>query len=490
MRKRRDWAGEISDAVSSGEQSFAEGVLQVAGKVGVGGTFDLIGEGLVSIFRALPDAIEEPIRSAGSFLLNTSIGKAGLEKLGQGIETYNEWKAQNPRAARNIESVIDIGLMFAPVRGKAPTGQTRVGSLGERAAVSGERALERQKVGSVEKLVRLKQVKGVREAQVGRTKEGTGLLRQKQIQPSTPEKSIINEVSKIRGVTETKTLQGSFNLISKEVEREAKKLISDLRKNDFLFPRKELLSRLRATKSTIAESPTIVGDAQKVADKLVDAFERFANENKATGSGLLQARKDFDNWIRQQKDPKIFDPKNENALSISLREIRQTANKFLDEKATKVEVKESLKKQSRLFQALDNIKPKAADEAGNAIQRAWQRAVQVLGVKNQLIQVLAASAGIGGLGAAAIFAPFVRNLLIGLGLAYFAGKLIVSPKTRIFLGKLLESIDKAIKSTKDANLVRELRADRALILEILESSVDSATEGEVEQESGVENQEE
>ena len=70
-------------------------------------------------------------------------------------------------------------------------------------------------------------------------------------------------------------------------------------------------------------------------------------------------------------------------------------------------------------------------------------------------------------------------------LLYFAGKLILAPKTRIFLGKLLEATDVAIRKTKDANVLAELRIDRALLLEILENaeeSMDSAGESEVKEE--------
>src|SRR3990167_3232678 len=307
LQKRIGLAEEISDAVSSGEQTFAEGVLQIAGKVGVGGTFDLIGQGIVSTFRALPDAIEQPIRNATSAFFETDFGKAGIDALQGGIEKYNEWKQGNQRAARNFESIVDIGLLFAPTRVKQPAQPTKVGALGERAIISGEKAAEKQKISSIEELVRPQQTKVVREAQVGRTTEARGVLREKEILPSVSEKAIAKEVAKIQGISTTKTLQGNFNLIVAEASRLAEKLISDLKKNDFIFPKKELSARLNETRAVIAENPTIVGDAEKIAEKLITSFERFVNQNKATGSGLLQARKEFDAWIKQQKGGSIFD---------------------------------------------------------------------------------------------------------------------------------------------------------------------------------------
>lgn len=478
LKKRVGIAEEISDAVSSGEQSFAEGVLQIAGKVGVGGAFDLLQQGITSTFRALPDAIEQPIRDAGSALLQTDIGKQGLEALGKGIDFYNEWKSSNPRAARNLEATVDIALILTPTKAKIKTKPTRISRLGEKAIVSGEKAGLAKQTGFIDDLVRPAQTKAVREAQVARTVETGGVLKRKQIIPGTIEKTIAKEVTKIPGISSSKTLQGNFNLVSKEVSNIARKLETDVKANNFVFPKKEFLSELNAAKVRLAENPLIVGDAEKVATKLIDQFERIVTKNKNTGSGLLKSRKEFDNWVKNQKGGKIFDPANDNALTTAVREIRQTANSFLDKKSTNVAVKESLGKQSNLFRAMDNIKPKAAAEASNRVARAWQNVSKVLTVKGGLTQSLALLAGIGGLGAAAVFAPFMRDLFLGLGAFYLTGKAVLAPGTRKFLGKLLEGVDAAIRKTKDANLIKELRTDRALILEILEQAEESTEKTE------------
>lgn len=470
LQKRTKMAEEISAATLSGEQSWAEGILQIAGKVGVGGLFDLVGEGIVSAFRATPDFIEKPIRNAGTALLETKIGKAGLEAIGKGVEIYNDWKSENPRAARNLEAVVDIGLLLAPIKPKTPARPTAIGRAGERLIVSGEEAAKARKISSIEELVRPKPTTAVREAEVARTTEVGKILKRKEIKPSISEKAIADEVAKIPEISTSKTLQGNYNAIAEANAKLAKQLEADIVKNDFIYPKKQLVSALNEAKVRLGENPLIVGDAEKVAEKLLTKFEQIIAENEGKGSGILKARKEFDAWVKSQKGTNIFDPKNENALSIALREIRQTANNFLDANAKNVAVKESLKRQSNLFRAMENITPKAADEASNAVLRAWQRVAQVLSVKSGIVQSLALVAGLGGLGAAAVFAPFVRNLLFGLGAVYLTRRIVLAPKTRKFLGSLLKAADSAIIKTKDANIIAELRADRALILEILESA--------------------
>ena len=476
LRKRASIAEEITDAVSSGEQSFAEGILQIAGKVGVGGVFDLIGEGIVSGFRALPDFVEKPIRNAATSFLETEVGKSGLNAVQSGSEVYKEWKSNNPRAARNLESIVDIGLLLFPVKAKAPAKPTIAGKLGEGAIVSGEEARALSKEKFIKDLISPQKTTAVRESEVARTIETGGLLKQKEVLPSISEKGIAEEVSKITEISQSKTLQGNFNIINKNVSELAKKLESDIKAKDFVYPRQRLLAELDGAKVRLSENPLIVGDAERVAEKLLEGFKRFINEEPGKGSGILSARKKFDNWIKQQKGTNVFDPKNENALTTAIREVRQTANKFLIENAKNVDVEESLLRQTRLFRALDNLTPKAANEASNAVLRAWQRMSQVLSVKSGIVQSMALLAGVGGLGAAAVFAPFVRNLLFSLGLIYGARQVVLSPQTRIFLGKLLQGIDVAIRKTKDADLINQLRADRAMVLEILDLSSEKIEE--------------
>lgn len=477
LKKRADMAKEISQATLSGEQSWAEGILQVAGKVGVGGVLDFIGEAVISAGRGLgaitPDAIEEPIKekakAAGLFFLNTPVGQLGLEALQGGIEQWEEFREESPRAARNIEALVDIGILFAPVKKKPKAAPTKIGALGEKAIVSGKKKAAQIQAQFIDDLVRPQQTKRVRIAQTARTTE-EGLLRTKVIAPSASERAIAREVSKVSGISSRKTLQGNLNSIHTKVASLGDDLEKSLVKNDVFFPRKEVSAALKVSKQRLAQNPTIVGDAEKTAQKMIEQFQRMFNKNKSSASGLLKTRKQFDNWIKSQKGAKAFNPNTDNALSVALKEVRNTTNNFIERKATNVAVKESLRRQTMLYRALDNIAPKAADEASSVVLRAWQNVSRVLNVKSSLVQTLALLAGLGGLGAAAVFAPFVRNFILGGFLLYGAKKVIMSSSTRKFLGQLLKTVDVAIRRTKDANLIRELRADRVLILEILKSA--------------------
>jgi hypothetical protein len=125
----------------------------------------------------------------------------------------------------------------------------------------------------------------------------------------------------------------------------------------------------------------------------------------------------------------------------------------LEEKAPTLGIKSSLKRQSSLFNALDTLEVKAAQEADNAIGRAMQRIGMVLGTKSKVVQAVAAAAGIGGLGAAATFAPAVAIIGIPIYLIWRGGKYILKPQVRIAIGKLLESAGSGLSATERNTLI-------------------------------------
>ena len=87
-------------------------------------------------------------------------------------------------------------------------------------------------------------------------------------------------------------------------------------------------------------------------------------------------------------------------------------------------------------------------------------------LRGEFNQAGAALFGIGGLGASALFAPVFTKLVFGSIGFWAAYKYLTGSASRREVGKLLKGIDAMIRKTKDANLIKELRADRALLLEI------------------------
>lgn len=482
LDKRRAMFNEIEKVTNAGEQTLPETALQLVGKIGAGTALDVIGEGVISGVEFLsditPDEIEEPVVQAlvgaGTALLETDIGKAGIEAARAGLEKWNAFKGENPRAARNIESVVDIGLLLAPVKAKPKTTPrpTFADKLATKLDDAATTQSARQKASFVDDLVRPKPNKAVREDEIRRTSEG-GVFRSRQVELSPAEKAMADDVSKIADVSSRKTLLQNFQAIEKTNRLEADNLVAALRKNDIAIPRGDVSNALAAARSRLEANPTITGSAPQTADKVIAQAERIMASNPATASGLLKSRKELDRWIKSQK-PKLFDSPSENALSTSVREVRSAINDLIDLRATNVAVKESLQRQSNLFRAMDNIAPKAADEGKNAVIRLLQGVGQSVGITASASQQFNRGLGIvaGGSVAGSVAATVSPYLIgaVGLaGLAFQGGKFVGSPAAKRSLSMLLRMSDQAIRTARQNGqevLLNKLRADRGAVMEL------------------------
>jgi len=183
----------------------------------------------------------------------------------------------------------------------------------------------------------------------------------------------------------------------------------------------------------------------------------------------LKSRKELDAWIRGQK-PKAFDPTTENALSASVRAVRRAMNDTVDNAVPRADVKWSLNRQSKLYDALENIDPKAAAEGANVLLRLSHKVAGVGPARTRFIQTLGTVTGLGIVGASAAFSPAVAQGLLAAGIVYGSGKFIMSPSAKKSVAAILRATDKAIMSSKDPSMIRMLRADRAVVADMLKNS--------------------
>lgn len=447
----------LGQSYSKAGQDIISGIQEGAQDIQKGSMLGGIRAGLRTV-GGVASATFSPITEA-------PIVKPALEGVGNliseipGIDTVvkklNELVTKYPQVAKDIQNVIDIATIGVGSGAQKPIG-VALEKTGVALEKSGVTAAKIAKNNFAQELVRPIETKTVKLEQVGRTTEAGGLFKKDIITPTSSELESAKQVSQIPGISSNNTFQKNFNLVRDYNVNQAKQLESDIIKYDFIIPKKEVISKLDAVAKTLTtENPLIVGDAEKTANRLIAGAKKIIQENEGKGSGLLKARKQYDKWVLTQK-PKAFDANSENAFTIANRAIRDTLNTTLDENAVNLGVKDSLQRQSSLYNAMENIAPKAAAEANTPILRAFERVGKVIGVKNRLVQAVATAVGIGGLGAAATFAPAVATLG-GVGfIIYKAGKLVMKPETRIALGKLLQT---------SGNLINP--ADRKILEEAL-----------------------
>ena len=112
---------ETQQATEAGEQTGVEAALQIAGKNIVGAGLDVVGEVVGTVAEtawdyAIPDVITEPTEEYAKEVMESDWGKAGLAAMKKGAKAYGEWAAENPRFARNLESITNIAAVAIPVK--------------------------------------------------------------------------------------------------------------------------------------------------------------------------------------------------------------------------------------------------------------------------------------------------------------------------------------------------------------------------------------
>lgn len=218
----------------------------------------------------------------------------------------------------------------------------------------------------------------------GKVQEGEGLTGDRDATGAIPNFDEIQEsVKNVPGISPKKTLLENSNAIHDEIGNVAENLKSQLKGKGSFTPQ-EFKKYMDGVKSDLADSPLIVGDAEKTASKIINKFNNLVEQEGHTPEGLLESRKKLDQWMSNQKGSNIFDPKTDSAISVALKSIRQGGNKFLANlpgvKGV-VDVEKSLSHQSNLYSAIENIAPKAAKEGVNGLQqfiKAHPRTIKAL----------------------------------------------------------------------------------------------------------------
>lgn len=299
--------GEQGDIITLefllGRQGLLESGFQAGGKVLVGGALDIAGELIGSglsvagdvVSAITPDFIEGPIvegsTAALEWALESDIGQLGIEAARAGEATYEEFKAENPRAARNIESVFNVGLIFAPAAGAVKTA-SKVPTF-TRAALATIPDSEEIFRKATKKFTQVKQSGSVLDSEkfIDFMSEFENAFN-KQINPALHPK-----------------LTGTLNLLEKRIG-------DDLDADDLLLVRRNIGSIGRSTDS----------DERRLGNALLRGFDDFV-EDLPGNKDWLEARKIYSQGIKTEIMEGAIDKAGktasgvENGLRIEFRKI-------------------------------------------------------------------------------------------------------------------------------------------------------------------------
>lgn len=116
LYKRGQQLYDVTHGIYDGQKLEQPAALSGVHAVGTqaGAIGDIVGEGIRSAYRELPQETRKSIESTGKSILESKVGQLGLSALESGMEAWDGYKKENPRAARTIESLLNIASVVAP----------------------------------------------------------------------------------------------------------------------------------------------------------------------------------------------------------------------------------------------------------------------------------------------------------------------------------------------------------------------------------------
>ncbi len=456
------------------------------GALVVGGAVDVISQGvetgLETLGLMIPDAIGEPTKKFFSekvnALLNTELGAEAIKAFSGGAEGYKEWKKRNPLMARDVEAVINTATLFTPTPKASPVSNA-LGKGGKLVTESGERSVKKTKEKFINELIKPEETRAVREANLKQT-DVVGFLQTAKVRQTADEAETSKLIQKIKDVGYSKTLKANWSNIRKEIRSKADKLISDLDTFEInrmkstgaatRLDKADVTDRLvQDMNELIATNPLLRGQKplQETAEALLDKTLRLLEGKPLTPANLIRVRQDLDKYILDNKGT-VFNAVDENALNVPFRTLRRSLNNIVDETVPSAKVKESLREQTLMYGALDNIGPKAGEEKANIIGRTIQNVANVLPYDNTRgIWLVTAAAGTGYSFPQLI--PFMAGGVVATGAAKALRGSGAYGQTKRAIGALLQATDKAIKTSTNSAMIKQLKADRIYIADLLKN---------------------
>lgn len=492
MVKRKKALKGTIESYESGDSNILTGNLATAA-TGIGMGVDILAEtgtlALQGLAILIPPSIEEPVKdamkTAFKFMGETAVGQEGLKALKKGVGHWKRFENKYPEYAKIIGGGVNLGLLFTPLGKKKTdleprttntyTGTYVVGSL--------EEAAEKQIATTARKRVdnllqpdkttdRIKDIKNI--SRTGKNLgDKRGILGLQRIQENEFELFRNNLVANIGGVIGKDTIVNTANAVRVHNKKKAQTLMDDLDNTNISwnFPQgtqKELRARvdeLLKDKNYIKANPNT---SALVEGTLETAFREIAKLDK-TPAGLLRARQKFDEIIKKQLSDSAFDPTTMNPTNDAANAVRKAINDLVDSRvsSTNVKVKQSLKEQHALWNAQNILDIKAVKEGNNRISQIFQNLSPIVDGQLALNRTIAVFGGMSAFSAVQFLALPIAGVGIayGAGLALTSGVLSLSGKRA--LGSILSNIDKGLRISSNENMLRQLKLDRAYIIDLM-----------------------
>jgi hypothetical protein len=468
--KQKEEAGTLSN-----RERGIYGALSGRGRLGTG--LDLVGTGISlsarEVSKFIPDSVEKKVvdgvTDAVKKLGEIPTVQKGLEAIGEGYQSYLQWKSENPNDAMGVESIVNVAEIFAPPFKRKPIPDKTMFRTQADKQLDKARELETgQRRDYLQSLITPISTKANDEARAKRmTQNAKG---RNVYNPTDEEQEMVNVLKRVP-VSADNSLVGNRVILDTEINKVHNSLVKQLGKSKVKLNKKELNTELEGIVDDLQETnPVLVGDASAVAKKIFNKAQQLLAKSDGSPAQLMQVRRDLDKWAKQQGKGS-FDG-NENAYTVAQRAVRDFLNEKVADAVPETAVLDKLRKQHLLLRANDRILPKAAQEADTKIGRLVDNFYIATGTtppKTLLGKVATVGLGasiLGGAGFAGLLPALATGTTAGtIGYMIYRGS--ISPSNRKVLSALLRETDKVLSSKLSKEMRKAIQADRVILVEAM-----------------------
>ena len=426
------------------------------------------------ISLAIPDTVEEyTMEALGAIaydITETPFFQEGLEAAEQGYSKFLKFKEKHPMEAEYLSSGFDLLLMGLPATKVPPVTDTldkwswAATNAGRMQGIDQRRDV----IGQILAPVKLER-KDIRRT------DTKGLAGRITTTPDAMEQEVINVVSLIPKVKGSNNPIKNANAVYDEIDATAERLIKRLKlKGNPAIDRDALNASMDTQVADyFASNAAQVGIASpKKMQAILDEAKKLISSSDGTATGILQARKDLDKWL-DGIDPKMVNDEYMDSKAKALKIIRESMNNAVDAAVPDVDVKGLLRKQYLMYKAFDNLADKSTKLASTSLARAYVNAKRVTGMSIPTTPLaMAATASAGTMALSSGWLAFATGTLaLGAG-TVVTSRMLKGPSAKKGLGVLLGQVSKAIKMSKSKEMIEQLKADRLVIISLLEQPQD------------------
>lgn len=416
----------------------------------VGSVMGGLGEAGGEIIEALiPEFIKEPAGEAFQAIMSTEPAQAA-------VKVATDWAKENPYEANAMGDVANIAALGAP--GAKFTTRS---SVGKKLSALNEPSLRKSRQKKVQDMLEPEHSKGPGEL----TLDPKG---KKKYVPTQWETDVIEEVAKVKGLNPSKSAtdaQWKIRAAASDLRKRMEKKID--RAGNPQIDKQKLIDDMDAMVDNIPNMPegfVLSGDSQRKAKDLMQKARQLIHDSDGSAKSVLQARRDFDKWVRAQTPNRVYDPDTQSAIAFSNKLIRNAMNDKVDDalKGKRVNLRGELDRQHKLLSAADVMLDKAYKERSSRLGRVVQKFEDITGVHMPTTPVAMAAipaAGAGFVGGMPAMAATFALGLTGIAGVKGAGWLASAPG-RAQIARLITALERDPLGSK-------FKADRAALLDMI-----------------------